>query len=59
MIGLCSQDRYFTLDFALLNRSTKLIGMKNNLNLDVLFEGVVADYSNITLVDFEFLACIG
>jgi hypothetical protein len=59
MIGLCSQERYFTLDFALLHRSTKLLGIKNNQNLDVLFEGIVAEYSNITLADFEFLSCIG
>lgn len=27
--------------------------------LDVLFQGIVTDYNEPTLADFEFLACIG
>lgn len=59
MIGVCSKDGYYTLDYYLQHRDNRLAGIHNNQCLDIIFEGIVADYSTPTLADLEFLACVG
>jgi hypothetical protein len=59
IIGLCSVEGYWTLDFALTARTTKISNIRNNQRFSLLLEEVVADLSTPTLSDFNFLACIG
>jgi hypothetical protein len=59
IIGLSSQDGWYTLDYALTIKHNKLANIRNNQRLCLLLEEVVADFSSPSLSDFTFLACIG